>query len=137
MERIVILLFVLTLSFNLNAQEKCGVFLVPENSVTFFRLSSSEFDSIAKLTNSEGLYEVASDFGYYALEIIELYKDSLITVGISNSRRFKIHNDVIDKFDLESPYGIIFYSVGRYKIASGVHTDVGIKQLISEFFRKE
>lgn len=110
---------------------------VPINSVTFFHLSDVELDSISTLRNSDGLYEVSGDFMYYALEMVELYRDSAIRVEISDNRRFKVNDEVIDKFDLESPFVVLFLKGSKYKIETGVYTDAGIQQMINDFFKKE
>jgi len=120
-----------------HAQNTGDTIRISSNSITFFRLNEAEFDSISNLRDSQGLYEADSDFGFYALKICEAYKDSLIEVKISNDRIFLVGQEVINKFDLESPYGLIFFNGVKHKIASGIFTDVGIEQMINDFFRKE
>ncbi|MDE5424118.1 hypothetical protein L3073_18035 [Ancylomarina sp. DW003] len=110
--------------------------VIKTSSVIFFIPNSTEFDSIAKLDNSGGIYEVSSDFGYYANKIVELYKDSTINVNISNKRLFKANNELISKYEQESPYGIIFVKKNEFKIETGVFTDIGIQQMIKEYFKE-
>ncbi len=104
-------------------------------TIMFFHPDSTQFNSIANSENSEGIYEVSSDFGFYANKIIELYSDSTLNVNISDKRFFIVHNELIDKLEQESPYGIILVKENEYKIETGVFTDVGIQQMISEYFK--
>jgi hypothetical protein len=105
------------------------------STLLFFQPDSTEFDSIVNSENSEGIYEVSSDFGFYANKIIELYKDSTLNVNISDKRFFIANNELIDKFEQESPYGIILVKSNEFKIETGVFTDVGIQQMIMEYFK--
>ena len=106
-------------------------------TIMFFHPDSTQFNSIVNSENSEGIYEVSSDFGFYASKIIELYTDSTLNVNISDKRFFIVNNELIDKFEQESPYGIILVKENEFKIETGVFTDVGIQQMISEFYGKE
>lgn len=110
--------------------------VIKTSSVIFFIPNSVEFDSIAKSDNSEGIYEVSSDFGYYANKIVELYKDSTLNVSISNKRLFKANNVLISKNEQDCPYGIILVKYNEFKIETGVYTDIGIQQMIKEYFKE-
>jgi hypothetical protein len=104
-------------------------------TLLFFHPDSTQFYSIANSENSEGIYEVSSDFGYYASKILELYQDSTLNVNISDKRLFIANDGLIDKFEQESPYGIILVKDNGFKIETGVFTDIGIQQMISEYFK--
>jgi len=103
-------------------------------TLMFFLPDSIQFHTIANSENSEGISEVSSDFGFYANKIIKLYSDSTLNVNISDKRFFIANNELIDKFEQESPYGIILVKENEFKIETGVFTDVGIQQMISEYF---
>jgi hypothetical protein len=137
MKRVSLVILSFFCAITIHAQNPADTVQISNNSVTFFRLNDAEFDSIASLPDSQGLYEADSDFGFYALTIYELYKDSLIEVDISRDRIFMFGKEVIDKFDLKNPYGVILVKDDRYKIATGIFTDVGIEQMIDDFFRNE
>ncbi len=102
--------------------------------VMFFLPDSVQFN---EMINSEGIYEVSSDFEFYAGEIIDLYKDSTLKVTYSDKRFFIVKNDVIDKMEQESPFGILFVKNDEYKIETGVFSDVGLQQLINDFYKNE
>jgi hypothetical protein len=105
--------------------------------VMFFLPDSIQFNTIVNSKNSEGIYEVSSDFEYYAGEIIELYKDSTLNVTYSDKRFFIVNNDVIDKMKLKSPFGILCVKNDDYKIETGVFSDVGLQQIINDFYKKK
>jgi hypothetical protein len=111
--------------------------IIKAPSVTFFIPNSTELDSLMKSDNSDGIYEVSSDFGFYAYKIIELYTDSTLNVNISDKRLFIANNEFIDKSEQESPYGIILVKENDFKIETGVFTDVGIQQMINEYFKEK
>lgn len=106
-------------------------------TLLFFQPDSIQFYSIANSANPEGIYEVSSDFGYYASKILELYQDSSLNVNISDNRLFIANNELIDKFEQESLYGIILVKENEFKIETGVFTDIGIQQMISEYFKEK
>jgi hypothetical protein len=103
-------------------------------TLLFFYPDSIQFHKIANSENYEGIYEVSSDFEFYANAIIELYQDSTLNVTISDNRFFTINNELIDAFDQASPYGLILVKRDDFKIETGVFTDVGIQQMINEYY---
>lgn len=106
-------------------------------TLLFFQPDSTQFYSIANSENSEGIYEASGDFGYYANKILELYQDSTLNVNISDKRFFIANNELIDKFEQESIYGIILVKENEFKIETGVFPDIGIQQMITEYFKDE
>lgn len=105
-------------------------------SVIFFIPNKTEFDSISKTDKSDGIYEVASDFEYYANEIINQYKDSTLFVGYTDKKFFQIKDSLISKKKQDFPYGIILSNDSIFKIETGVFSDIDIENLINEFFKK-
>jgi hypothetical protein len=116
----------LELTINKIADTKCNTTLKSQMILAL--------NSVANSEDYEFIYEVSSDFGYYASKIIELYQDSTLNVKISNNRFFIVNNELIDKFEQESPYGFIFVKENEYKIETGVFTDLEIQQIISDYF---
>lgn len=105
-------------------------------SVIFFIPNKTEFDSISKTDKSDGIYEVASDFEYYANEIINLYKDSMLFVSYTDKKFFLIKDKLVSKKEQDFPYGIILSNDSIFKIETGVFSDIDIKNLINEFYKK-
>ncbi len=105
-------------------------------SVIFFTPNSYEFDSIVNSENSDGIYEIDSDFNYYANNILELYKDSSLTVQMTNKKYFKFNGMLIDKSKLDYSYGILLIDKNGYKVETGVYTDIDILTFIKEFFNE-
>ena len=122
-------------SANWDESKKIEQFKKP--TLLFFHPDSVQFRELAKSKNSEGLYEVSSDFGFYANKIIELYQDSTLNVTITDKRLFIASNELIDKFEQKSPYGLILIKNHEYKIETGVFTDIGLQQMINEYFKEE
>jgi hypothetical protein len=122
-------------SANWDESKKIEQFNKP--TLLFFHPDSVQFRELAKSENSEGLYEVSSDFGFYANKIIELYQDSTLNVTITDKRLFIANNELIDKFEQKNPYGLILIKNHEYKIETGVFTDIGLQQMINEYFKEE
>jgi hypothetical protein len=119
-----------------NWEESKNVEKVNGKTVMFFLPDSAQFNAIANSDKSEGINEVSSDFQFYAGEIIDLYKDSTLNVTYSKKRYFIVNNQVIDKMKQESPFGILLVNNDKFKIETGVFSDVDIKDLIFEFYKK-
>lgn len=120
-----------------NWDESKKIEKLKDSTIMFFQPDSIEFNSIVNSEDSEGIYEVSSDFGFYANRIINFYKDSDFYVRISDKRFYIVNNYLIDKLAQKSLYGIILVKSNEYKIETGVFTDVGIQQMINEFYKKE
>jgi hypothetical protein len=102
----------------------------------FFLPDSLQFNAIANSDKSKGIDEVSSDFEFYAGEIIDLYKDSTLNVTYSKKRYFIINNQVIDKMKQKSPFGILLVNNDIFEIETGVFSDVDIKDMIFEFYKR-
>ncbi len=120
-------------SANWDESKKIKEFKNP--TLMFFLPDSIQFNTIVNSDSSEGIYEVSSDFEYYAGEIIDLYKDSTLNVTYSKNRFFIINNELIDKMEQESPFGILLVKNDKFKIETGVFTDTGIQLMLNEFFK--
>ncbi|MFT5337517.1 MAG: hypothetical protein ACI9YL_001521 [Luteibaculaceae bacterium] len=106
-------------------------------AVLFFRPDSNQIVSLTKSENAEGIFEVLSDFEFYARNTIELYQDSALNVDISDHRFFIANNELLDKLEQENYFGIILVNQNEIKIETGVFSDAGIQQMISAFFGKD
>lgn len=105
-------------------------------TVILFHPDSTQFTNIVNSENSHGIYEASSDFGYYGNKVVELYKDSTIDVKFNDNRFFIVNNEVIDKMQTKSAYGFILINEDKFKIETGIMVDVGIQQMINDFYRK-
>ena len=103
----------------------------------FFQPDSTEFNAIVNSKDSEGINEVSSDFEFYANRIYNFYKDSDFHISLSDKRFFIVNDSLIDKLEQEDSYGIIFVKNNEYKIETGVFTDVGIGEIITDYYKKE
>jgi hypothetical protein len=106
------------------------------STVMFFLPDSIQFNAIANSDSSDGIYEVSSDFEFYASKIIDLYKDSTLNVTYSDKRFFIVNNGLVDKMEQKSPFGILLVKNDEFKIETGVFTDNDIQQLITDFYKK-
>ncbi|MBE0663994.1 MAG: hypothetical protein IH597_16175 [Bacteroidales bacterium] len=120
-----------------NWDESKKIHELKDSTVMFFIPDSTQFNSIAKSDNSEGIYEVSSDFGFYANKIIEKYKDSSLNVNISDDRFFIVNNQLFDRLEQKSPYGVLLVKQDKFEIETGVFTDSGLQQMINDFFKTE
>lgn len=101
--------------------------------VIFFHLSDQEFDSLATLPEYHGLYEVSSDFGFYAVNVLDSLSNTKIAAEITSERFLSVGGTEIDKFKY-SGYGVILIRTDSIKIQPGVMTDLEYYQLIAEFY---
>lgn len=120
-----------------NWDELKSVEHVSGKTVLFFLPDSVQFNGIVNSDKSEGIDEVSGDFGFNAGKIIEKYKDSTLNVTFSSKRFFIVNNEVVDKMKQESPFGVLLVNNDKFKIETGVFTDVGIQHMISEYFKEK
>ncbi|MEM9832908.1 MAG: hypothetical protein AAF944_19910 [Bacteroidota bacterium] len=102
------------------------------SEIIFFRPSEQEFDSLVNLSEYQGLYEASSDFGFYINSTLKQLKQRGVQASVTDERIIRVGNREIDKFD-HAAYGLILVKSDSISVHSGVMTDVGYMQLISEF----
>ena len=120
-----------------NWNESKKIEKLKDSTIIFFQPDSTEFNAIVNSKDSEGINEVSSDFEFYANRIYKFYKDSDFHISLSDKRFFIVNDSLIDKLEQEDSYGIIFVKNNEYKIETGVFTDVGIGQIITDYYKKE
>ena len=120
-----------------NWNESKKIEKLKDSTIMFFQPDSTEFNAIVNSKDSEGINEVSSDFEFYANRIYKFYKDSDFHISLSDKRFFIVNDSLIDKLEQEDSYGIIFVKNNEYKIETGVFTDVGIGQIITDYYKKE
>ena len=120
-----------------NWNESKKIEKLKDSTIMFFQPDSTEFNAIVNSKDSEGINEVSSDFEFYANRIYNFYKDSDFHISLSDKRFFIVNDSLIDKLEQEDSYGIIFVKNNEYKIETGVFTDVGIGQIITDYYKKE
>ena len=111
---------------------------VKSNTVVFFTITNSEYDSISK-TNPD-INEIISDFNYAVRNTIEkLEKEGIVCVFTAH-RYFQINtskgNIEFDRRNGNEKVGVILNRGDKYIIEFGVDTDVGFLTSIREYFRK-
>ena len=104
----------------------------------FFHPNEKEFEILLNENESEGLYEVDSDFGYYVNKAIDsLNKDWKIKMMDERIIKFKTKNgfEFFDRLENDnSPYGIIFNKIDcNPRIEYGVMVEIGIIQTLLEY----
>lgn len=109
------------------------------DSILFFHPTPEEFDSlIEKFGEASGLYEVDSDFGFYAKMVFDSLKNTSMTAVNMSGRYYKyLKNNqevIFDRLDTSNhPYGYILALDGcEPSIEFGVMSHVGIFQFIKE-----
>lgn len=109
-------------------------------NVLLFRPSELEFDVLLKEVGEDsGLYEVDSDFGYYASIIYDSISKTELKIDIVTERiiKYSTKNGVryFDRLNKkEHPYGIIFNSLEcDPKIEFGVMTDINFFQELADY----
>tara|TARA_R110002111_G_C5796895_1_gene354857 strand:- start:44 stop:589 length:546 start_codon:yes stop_codon:yes gene_type:complete len=109
-------------------------------NVLFFHPTESEFNELLKKNGEEsGLYEVDSDFGFYASKVYDSLSKTDLKVEFVTQRIIKYSTkNGIKYFDrlknTEHPYGIIFNKINcDPKIEFGVMVDIGIIQSLNEY----
>ena len=66
-----------------------------------------------------------------------MYKDSSLSVNISDDRFLIVNNQLFDRLEQKSPYGVLLVKKDKFEIETGVFTDIGLQQMINDFFKKE
>jgi hypothetical protein len=109
-------------------------------NVLFFYPTESEFNELLKENGEDsGLYEVDSDFGFYASKVYDSLSKTELKVKFVTERIIKYSTksgtEYFDRFkNVEHPYGIIFNKIScDPKIEFGVMVDIGIFQELDEY----
>lgn len=110
-------------------------------NLLFFLPNEKEFEELLKEFENEsnGLYEVDSDFGFYANKVYDSISKTDLKVEIVTERiiKYSTKNGIkyLDRLkNEEHPYGIIFNNVNcDPRIEFGVMTDIDIFQVLTEY----
>jgi hypothetical protein len=103
--------------------------------IIFYRLDSLEFDEILQSDESEGIYEVDSDYGFNINKVIESFKGSSTEIEITNNKTI---NELFQNKNIEHPYGFVLYRTdGKFQLNQGIYTDSEIQEIISDFINKK
>lgn len=124
----------------LKTQQKLDTLNADNYNLLFFYPNETEFDELLKEHGGEsGLYEVDSDFGFYANKVYDSISKTNLKVKIVTERIIKYSTkDGVKYLDRlknkEHPYGIIFNKINcEPRIEFGVMTDVGLFQELAEY----
>ena len=124
----------------LKTEQKLDTLHADNYNVLFFHPTESEFNELLKENGEEsGLYEVDSDFGFYASKVYDSLLKTDLKVEFVTERIIKYSTkNGVKYFDrlknAEHPYGIIFNNINcDPKIEFGVMVDIGILQRLNEY----
>lgn len=129
-------------NFLSNGQSITDTLTVNPNSVIFYSITQTEFDTLSTNDPDGGLNEVISDFEYYVGELLPLLKkDTSLYVLYTAHRFYGIVNEggttIFDRVEPRNVVGVIMNSASKHEISKGVGTDVDMMQTIKEFFQSE
>jgi hypothetical protein len=125
----------------LKTQQKLDTINADNYNLLFFHPNEKEFEELLKEygAESEGLYEVDSDFGFYVNRVYDSLSKTDLKLKIVTERIIKYSTKGGIKFldrlkNKEQPYGIIFNKRNcNPKIEFGVMTGIGILQTLNEY----
>ena len=125
----------------LETESKLDTLNADNYNLLFFHPNEREFEGLLKQygEEAEGLYEVDSDFGFYANKVYDSIIKTDLTVKIITERiiKYSTHSGIkyLDRLkNKEHPYGIILNKVNcEPKIRFGVMTDIGMFQELAEY----
>ncbi len=128
-------------STELKTESKLDTLNADNYNLLFFHPNEMEFEELIKEygEESDGLYEVDSDFGFYANKVYDSISKTDMKVKIVSERIIKYSTKSGIKYldrlkNKEHPYGIIFNKVNcEPKIEFGIMTDIGIYQELTEY----
>jgi len=123
------------------SEPKLDTLNIDNYNLLFFHPNEMEFEELLKQNGeeSEGLYEVDSDFGFYVNRVYDSIMKTDLKVKIITERiiKYSTKNGIkyLDRLkNKEHPYGIIFNNVNcEPRIEFGVMTDVGMFQELVEY----
>lgn len=120
--------------------DTAAAFNVSGKAIVFFLPTEKEFQELFEKEGEEsGIYEVSSDFSYYANEIIDsLSNASIKTLTTTNPViviSYKAKVKIVDRRKLDHIVGVIFTDgVKEPLVNTGVYTDLDYWQMIKEYF---
>jgi len=124
----------------LKTEFKLDTLNIDNYNLLFFHPNENEFDELLKEQGeNSGLYEVDSDYAFYANKVYDSISKTDLKVKIITERiiKYSTKNGIkyLDRLkNEEHPYGIIFNSVNcEPRIEFGVMTDVGMFQELEEY----
>jgi hypothetical protein len=128
-------------SNELKTESKLDTLNADNYNLLFFHPNETDFEELLKEYGEErdGLYEVDSDFGFYANKVYDSISKTDLKVKIVTERIIKYSTKSGIKYldrlkNVEHPYGIIFNNVNcEPRIVFGIMTDVGIFQELAEY----
>jgi hypothetical protein len=127
----------------LKIEKKLDTLDIDNYNLLFFHPNESEFEELLKKygEESEGLYEVDSDFGFYVNKVYDSILKTDLKVKIVTERiiKYSTKNGIkyLDRLkNEEHPYGIIFNKLNcNPKIEFGVMTGIGMLQELDEYIK--
>lgn len=117
--------------------EGVSIEIIKIPSVTFFIPDSVEMDSLVKFDKSERINKASSNLPSYVDKINELYHDSTLHVSHTDKRFLQYKNELIDKYEQESLFGVLLVDKNKYRIETGIFSDDDILQLINDFYNEK
>ena len=125
----------------IKVEQKLDTLNIDNYNLVFFHPNEAEFEELLKENGeeSEGLYEVDSDFGFYASKVYDSISKTESKVKIITERIIKYSTksgiEYLDRLkNKEHPYGIIFNNVNcEPRIEFGIMTDIDMFQIWNEY----
>jgi len=122
-------------------EQKLDTLNIDNYNLLFFHPNETEFEELLKENGeeSDGLYEVDSDFGFYANKVYDSISKTDLKVKIVTERIIKYSTKSGIKYldrlkNKEGEYGVIFNQPNcEPRIEFGVMTDVGMFQELIEY----
>lgn len=129
-------------NFLSNGQSITDTLTINPNSLIFYSITQTEFDTLSTKDPDRGLNEVISDFEYYVGKLLPfLKKDTSLYVIYTAHRYYGIVNEsgiaIFDRVEPRNVVGIIMNSASKHEISKGIGTDVDMMQTIKDFFQSE
>ena len=125
----------------IKVEQKLDTINIDNYNLVFFHPNEAEFEELLKEKGeeSEGLYEVDSDFGFYASNVYDSISKTESKVKIITERIIEYSTKSGIKYldrinNKEHPYGIIFNNVNcEPRIEFGIMTDIDMFQIWNEY----